>query len=399
MVKVAIVHDWLNQLGGAEAVLETLVDMFPEAPVFTTIYWRAGMPAHYQRWDIRSTWLDRAPGIYRRHRLYLPFYPLAVQSIDVRGYDLILSNKSGFCHGVHKTSGQLHIDYCLTPTRYVWDHAAYATREGLGPLTRLALWPLLVWLRRWDLQAARRVDRFVAISRAVQARIARYYRRDSVIIHPPVDIERYRPSSEPPGDYFLVASRLIPYKRIDLAVQACTRLRLPLIVVGEGRARAALEAMAGPTVQFRGRVSSQELAQLLAHCRAFIFPGLEDFGIAPVEAQAAGRPVIAYGQGGALDTVVEGVTGLFFDEQTPEALIAAIQRLGKMRFDPGAIRRHAEQFSVMRFKHQLRSFIETSWQEFSGEALGRKPQSVGRAAATAQHSTAYTCQEYTTEES
>lgn len=370
MVKVAIVHDWLNQLGGAEAVLETLVEMFPEAPVFTTIYWRAAMPAHYQRWDIRPTWLDRAPGIHRWHRLYLPFYPLAVQSMDLRGYDLILSNKSGFCHGVRKGPGQLHIDYCLTPTRYVWDHKAYTAREGLGPLTRLALRPLLGWLRRWDLRAAGQVDHFVAISRAVQARIARYYGRDSVVIHPPVDVERYRPSSEPPADYFLVASRLIPYKRIDLAVEACTRLRLPLIVVGEGRARPALEAMAGPSVQFRGRVSSQELAGLLAHCRAFIFPGLEDFGIAPVEAQAAGRPVIAYGQGGALDTVVEGVTGLFFDEQTPEALMAAIQRFEKITFDPGAIRRHAEQFSVARFKQQLRTFIERSWQEFSATAGG-----------------------------
>lgn len=370
MVKVAIVHDWLNQLGGAEAVLETLVEMFPEAPVFTTIYWRTGMPAHYQSWDIRPTWLNRAPGVHRWHRLYLPFYPLAVQSIDVRGYDVILSNKSGFCHGVRKTPRQLHIDYCLTPTRYVWDHAAYTAREGLGWLTRLALWPLLGWLRTWDLRAAQQVDHFVAISRAVQARIAQYYRRDSVIIYPPVDVERYRPSPDPPGDYFLIASRLIPYKRIDLAVQACTRLRVPLIVVGDGRARAALERMAGPTVQFRGRVSNHELARLLAHCRAFIFPGLEDFGIAPVEAQAAGRPVIAYGKGGALDTVVEGVTGLFFDEQTPEALMAAIQRFETLEFDPHAIRRHAEQFSVTRFKQQLHTFIERSWREFSGAAGG-----------------------------
>lgn len=365
-MRIAIVHDWLNQIGGAEAVLEKMVEMFPQAPVFTTIYWRRGMPARYRAWDIRPTWLDRAPFIYGHHQPYLPLYPLAVQSMDLRSYELILSNKSGFCHGVRTTSEQLHIDYCLTPTRYVWDYAGYAAREGFGWAVDLLLRLLIRRLQGWDRRAADRVDYFIAISREVQARIARFYERESTIIYPPVDTSRYWPSPDPPGDYFLVASRLIPYKRIDLAVRACSELDLPLIVVGEGRDRAALEAIAGPTVRFRGRVRDDELRELLAHCRAFIFPGHEDFGIAPVEAQAAGRPVIAYAAGGALDTVLDGQTGLFFYEQTPEALVDTIQRLDSVYFDPAAIRRNAERFSVDRFKGELRAFIDDRWREFTG---------------------------------
>ena len=364
-MKVAIVHDWLNQMGGAEGVLEALTEMFPGAPVFTTIYWRRGMPAHYRAWDIRPTWLDHAPLIYKHHQLYLPLYPLAVQSMDLLGYDLILSNKSGFCHGVHKRPGQLHIDYCLTPTRFVWDYSSYAAREGLGWVVRSLLRPLIGWLQGWDRRAAEGVDHFVAISREVRARIARFYQRDSTIIHPPVDTNRYRPSTDQPGNYFLVVSRLIPYKRIDLAVQACSTLGVPLVVVGEGRDRPALEAMAGPTVQFMGRVPGDVLGKLLAHSRAFIFPGHEDFGIAPVEAQAAGRPVIAYAAGGALDTVVDGETGLFFHEQTPEALVNAMRRLDSLDFDPAAIRRQAERFSVSRFKQELHTFIEEKWCQFA----------------------------------
>jgi glycosyltransferase involved in cell wall biosynthesis len=364
-VKVAIVHDWLNQMGGAEGVLETLVEMFPEAPVFTTIYWHDGMPARYQTWDIRTTWLDRAPFVYQHHQVYLPLYPLAVQSIDLRGYDLILSNKSGFCHGVRTTPEQLHIDYCLTPTRYVWDYASYAAREGFGPTVNLLLRPLIRRLQGWDRQAAEGVDHFIAISREIQARIARFYQRDSTVIFPPVDTNRYLPSSNPPGDYFLVVSRLIPYKRIDLAVQACTKLGLPLVIGGEGRDRAALEAVAGPTVRFVGHVPDDELGELLAHCRAFIFPGYEDFGITPVEAQAAGRPVIAYAAGGALDTVIDGETGFFFHEQTPESLADAIRRLDSRELDPIAIHHNAERFSVGRFKQELGSFIEEKWREFT----------------------------------
>jgi glycosyltransferase involved in cell wall biosynthesis len=360
--RVAIVHDWLNQIGGAESVLEVLVEMFPAAPVYATIYWRDGMPRRYQEWDIRPTWLDRAPGVYRRHQAYLALYPLAVRSMDLSGYDLIVSNKSGFCHGVRTGRNQLHIDYCLTPTRYVWDFATYINREGLSCVARATMWPLIRWLRRWDRRAADGVDHFVAISREVRTRIARHYGRASVVIHPPVHVERYRPADEPPDDFFLVVSRLIPYKRVDLAVRACTELRRPLIVVGEGRDRPALEKIAGPTVQFKGRLADHEVADLLAHCGAFVFPGNEDFGIAPVEAQAAGRPVIAYAAGGALDTVEDGETGLLFDQQTPEALIDAMRRFDSVQFDSAHIHRQAQRFGVERFKRELGSFIATCWE-------------------------------------
>ena len=353
-------------MGGAESVLEALVEMFPGAPVFTTIYWRRGMPSRYLRWDIRTTWLDRAPAIHRHHQFYLPLYPFAVRSMDLGGYDLVISNKSGFCHGVPTTGDQVHIDYCLTPTRYVWDYASYVGREGLNAMTRIALWPLIRWLQRWDRRAAEGVDHFVAISREVQARIAHRYGRDSVVIHPPVRTERYRPADEPSGDHFLVVSRLVPYKRIDLAVRACSQLRQPLMVVGDGRDRAALESIAGPTVQFRGRLPDDDVADLLAHCKAFIFPGQEDFGIAPVEAQAAGRPVIAFAAGGALDTVIDGETGLLFGEQTPESLMQAMQRLNTTEFDPWRIHRHAQRFGVERFKQELGRFVSAHFRERSG---------------------------------
>lgn len=380
-MKIALAHDWLNQIGGAEFVLETLVEMYPEAPVFTTIYGRELMPAAYRRWDIRSTWLDRAPAIHRHHQPYLPLYPPAVTSMDFSGYDLILSNKSGFIHGLRHTSHQLHICYCLAPTRYVWDYQGYAAREGFGRWVGLTLEPVVRYLRRWDLAAARPtpggtdsgsngsqrrqgVDHFIAISKEIQTRIKKYYGRDSVVIYPPVDTTRFRPVDHPAGDYYLILSRLIPYKRIDLAVQAMTRLGKRLIIVGAGRDRPALEAIAGPSIEFKGRLANETVAELMANCRAFIFPGFEDFGIAPVEAQAAGRPVIALARGGALDTVVEGQTGLFFHEQSVEALIEAVERFEQTSFDPALARANAERFSVNRFKQEINVFVREKWQAF-----------------------------------
>ncbi len=356
-MKVAIVHDWLNQIGGAEGVLEALVEMFPEAPVYTSIYWPEAMPPSYRQWDIRTTVLDRLPGIYRHHQPYLLFYPLAFGNLNLDGYDLVLSNKSAFCLGVRTPPQTRHICYCLTPTRFVWDFDSYVHREGVGGAAQRLVQPFLGWLQRWERRAADRVDAFVAISEEVQARVGRFYGRDSTIIYPPVHTERFTPSHNH-DDYFLIVSRLIPYKRIDLAVQAFNELGLPLWIGGDGRDRQSLEAMAGPNVRFLGRVPDEEMGSLLAHCRAFIFPGLEDFGIAPVEAMAAGRPVIAYAGGGALDSVVEGVTGTFFREQTPESLADAVRRLDDAAFDPLAIRAHAEQFDATLFKSRLQAFIE-----------------------------------------
>ena len=356
-LKVAIVHDWLNQIGGAEGVLETLVEMFPEAPIYTSMYWPEAMPAAYQKWDIRTTWMDHLPGIYDHHQPYLLFYPLAFGAMDLRDYDLVISNKSAFCFGIRVAPGTRHVCYCLTPTRFVWDFDSYVHREQVGGVARALVRPFLGSLQRWERTAARRIDDFVAISNEVQRRIRRLYGRDSSVIYPPVDTGKFV-LADHHDDYYLIVSRLIPYKRIDLAVRAFTELGLPLWIGGDGRDRANLEAIAGPNIRFLGRVPQDDLASLLARCKAFVFPGLEDFGIAPVEAMAAGRPVIAYAGGGALDSVLEGVSGTFFHEQTTESLIEAVHRFEGTTFEPAAIRAHAEKFDARVFKAQLRTLIE-----------------------------------------
>ncbi|MFN8526982.1 MAG: glycosyltransferase [Anaerolineae bacterium] len=357
VVNIALVHDWLNQRGGAEDVLETLVGTYTNSPVYTSIYAPDLMPASYRSWDIRTLWLDKLPGIHKHHQPYLPLYPAAWAGLHLSGYDVVLSNKSGFCHGLHVDDGAPHICYCLAPTRYVWGLEAYIAREGLGKPVELALRPLIKALKRWDFAAAQRVDHFIAISSDIQKRVKIYYQRDSDIIYPPVDTARFQPSSRI-DDYFLVVSRLIPYKRIDLAVQAATRLGVRLLVGGKGRDMERLKAMAGPTVEFLGYVPDDQLPDLMARAKAFLFPGLEDFGITPVQAQAAGRPVIAYGAGGALDTVIPSVTGEHFTELTVESLEAVLRDFDAAHYDVGTLRTHAEKFDTRHFTTQLNDYIE-----------------------------------------
>ncbi|MFW6063119.1 MAG: glycosyltransferase [Chloroflexota bacterium] len=352
---VALVHDWLNQLGGAEDVLETLVGMFRHAPVYTSLYWRQKMPQHWQEWDVRTSFIDRLPLARKRQQLYLPLYPLAFEQFDFGEYDLVLSNKSGFCHGIITGPQTVHICYCLTPTRYLWRYHQYAEQENLGRWTRRALIPFLTYLRMWDRLAAARVDHFIAISQEVRRRIAKIYGRDSVIIYPPVDTERFQPSNKV-DDYYLMVGRLVPYRRLDLLVEAFNRLDRPLVIAGRGRDRERLEAFAGPNVTFAGYVPDDQLPDLMARCRAFLFPGEEDFGIAPIQAMAAGRPVIAYAGGGALDTVVPG-TGALFAEQSVAAIIDAVQSFDATEVDPDFIRSHARQFDTAVFKKRLNQFI------------------------------------------
>ena len=356
-LKVAIVHDWLNQLGGAEGVLQVLKELYPDAPIYTSIYWPRAMPDQYRDWDIRTSWLNRLPLIKSHHQPFLPLYPLAFEGFDLQGYDLVISNKSAFCHGVITSSETVHICYCLTPTRFLWDYHNYIRHERISPLAGTLLSPILRNLRLWDRAAADRVEHFVAISESVRQRIRKIYRRDSVVIHPPVDVDRFQ-VQEHHEDYFLIVSRLVPYKRIDVAIEAFNRLGLPLKVVGDGRDRARLEAMAESNVEFLGRLSAHQVEQYLSGCKAFIFPGEEDFGIAPLEAQAAGRPAIAYAAGGALETVVEGVTGLFFKEQTAESLAEMVLAFDEGAFDSAAIREHAQGFDRQSFKSNLSAFVE-----------------------------------------
>lgn len=359
---VALVHDWLNQRGGAENVLEELVTMFPGAPIYTSMYSAARMPARYRKWDIRTSFMQRLPGVAAHHQRYLPLYPAAFGSMDLSDYALVISNKSGFCHGVRTADGERrarHVCYCLTPTRFLWLFDQYAEREQIGGFTGALLQPLLALLRRWDYAAAQRVDEFLAISTTVQERIRTLYGRESAVIYPPVDTDYFTPDPAAiPGDHFLIVSRLIPYKRIDLAVEAFRHLPdRSLVVVGGGRDFELLRAKAGPNVHLLGPQPRAVVRDLMRRCGAFLFPGLEDFGIAPVEAMAVGRPVVAFAGGGALDTLLPGVTGEFFAPQRADALADALARFDPSAYDPSACRAQAERFSSARFRIALLEYL------------------------------------------
>lgn len=360
-MKLAFVVSWLNQYGGAERVLEAAHALFPDAPVYTSMYDPNAMPRAYRTWDIRVSFMDRFPYVHRRHQLFLPLYRYAFESFDLRAYDIVLSITSAFAHGVIKRANARHLCYCLTPARFLWQYEEYVRHEAVGGLARRALPALVASLRAWDRRAAARVDEFIAISHQVQKRIAACYGREACLIYPPVDVTAFQIA--PPsrvGDYFLIVSRLIPYKRLDLAVEAFNATGLPLVIAGDGRDRARLQARAKPNIRFLGRVSDNERRDLMSRCKAFVFPGEEDFGITPLEANAAGRPVIAYGGGGALDTIVPGMNGILFDQPSAGALMAALQEFDASDFDPARIRAHAEQFDTRVFQDAIqRRILET----------------------------------------
>jgi glycosyltransferase involved in cell wall biosynthesis len=352
VLKVALVHDFLVQMGGAEKVVETLHGMFPDAPVYSSLYEPAAMPASYRQWDIRTSFLQRAPFKRKLHRLALLLYPLSFELFDLSGYDLVISSSSSFAKGVITQPNTCHICYTHTPMRFAWSMDQYVENEGISRPLRSALHPGTHYLRNWDAMSSSRVDRYIANSTAVAGRIRKFYRRDCDVIHPPVDTSRFSISSEV-DDYYLVVSRFVPYKRLDLAIDAFTTLERPLKVVGDGRQMPALRARAGKTIEFLGRVDDATLAGLMARARAFIMPGEEDFGIAPVEANACGRPVIAYAAGGALDSQIDGVTGVLFKEQTVESLYNAVERLDQIDFDPGVIRASAMRFDTQLFRERI----------------------------------------------
>lgn len=369
-MKVALVHDYLNQMGGAERVVMAFHEIFPDAPIYTSIYDPKRVDPAFQQMDIRTTFMQKLPMVTKHHQPYLPFYPFAMESIDLRGYDLILSSSSAFGKGVITKPGTMHICYCHTPMRWCWNYDEYVEREQLGSVARGVLPLVISGLRLWDQTSAMRVDHFIANSPVVAERIQKYYRRDAVVIPPPVEASRFPfDPTTVPEDYFLVLSRLIPYKRIDLAIEACNRLHLPLVIIGGGRDLERLKKLAGPTIRFLGRLDDKDVLHYYAHCRALLFPGEEDFGITPLEAQASGRPVIAYGSGGALASIIDGVTGIFFREQTVDSLVEALVSFNNHQFDPCIIRNHALEFDTPRFHRRLLQFIEA---KLSGE----KPQGV-----------------------
>jgi glycosyltransferase involved in cell wall biosynthesis len=355
-MKIALVHDYLNQLGGAERVVGSLHKLFPQAPIYTTILDRAKLWESLSDAEIHTSWMQHLPALNRHFKAYLPLYPLAMESLDLRAYDLVVSSSSAWAKSVITRPGAVHLCYCHTPMRFAWDYARYVEREQFGLLARAALPPVVAWLKAWDVRTAARPTRYIANSTVVRERIRRHYGQDSEVIFPPVEVARYQPSDvdEP---YYLVVSRLAPYKRIDLAVEAFNRLGLPLVVIGDGPDRSALERMARPNVRFVGRLPDGEVASAMSRCRALLFPGEEDFGITPLEANAAGRPVIAYRAGGALDTVRHGETGLFFDEPNVTSLMAAVRRCQTHRWDKGKLRRHAERFSEAVFSRKIQRLV------------------------------------------
>ena len=363
-MKIALAHDDLIQYGGAERVVDVFHTIYPSAPLYTTVYARASMPAHYRQWDIRTSYMQRLPGAAKFYQAYLPLYPLAIEHFNFSDYDVVLSSSSRFAKGIITEPDTLHACYCHAPMRFAWNYHDYVKGERMAGRVRKMLPLVLHYVRLWDEISAKRVDAYIANSRVVARRIRKRYGSVATVINPPVDTRLYTPQlGGEHGGYFLMVARLQPYKRIDIAIEAFNDLRLPLKIVGKGRQEAELRERAGPNIEFLGSVSDAELKKLYAGCRAYVFPGVEDFGISPLEAQASGRPVIAYGEGGALETVVPGVTGEFFSEQTVECLAETLSKFNDKKYDPARIRSHAEQFDIQLFKRKIAAFIEEKLEE------------------------------------
>lgn len=344
---VALCHDWLTGMRGGERVLEILCEGFPRAPIHTLFCNHSAVSPIITRHPIRTSWLQGVPGILRRYRHLLPLFPAAIERFPPPACDLLISTSHCVAKNLRTPPSARHLCYCFTPMRYAWlFHEEYL---GANPLKRMMARPILAWLRHHDRAASARVTRFVAISNHVRDRINRFYGREADVVYPPVDLDRWTPGPPGPASFDLVASALVPYKRLDLAVRAYTRMNRPLKIVGIGSERTALERLAGPSIEFLGWQSDAQLLALYRNCHCLVFPGEEDFGIVPLEAQACGRPVVAYAKGGALETVSSGVSGVFFPEQTVDSLVDAVQRSLSMRWDSQTIRTQAERFGVSQF--------------------------------------------------
>ncbi len=362
-MRVAIIHYWLVGMRGGEKVLESLCRMFPEADIFTHVYLPGRISPVINRHRVRTTSIAKLPFAARLYQKYLPLMPRALEEIDLSGYDLVISSEAGPAKGVIAPPDAPHLCYCHSPMRYLWDqYPIYRAQAGL--VSRHMLPRLAHGLRSWDVTSAARVDGFAANSNHVAARILKYWRRQSDVVHPPVAVADFKPSvsAREPGDFYLWAGELAPYKRPDLAVKALQQLNRPLVVIGgPKKAQRALKAMAGDKTVFLDRVPFVELRDYMARCKALIFPGEEDFGIVPVEVMASGRPVIAYGRGGALDTVVDGKTGLLFHDQSVEGLISAIEQFESAKLDqldPRALVAHARRFDEAAFQAGIAHSLE-----------------------------------------
>jgi len=355
-VPIALVHDWLITLGGADRVLLALHQLLPAAPVFVALHDPGRLPDIFKTMDIHPSWLQRIPKSVERHRGLVPLMPLAFRTLDLRGFKIVLSSSHACAKGVRVDPDAVHICYCHTPMRYVWDLAPLY-RQALSPWLQPVARLVQASLRGWDRRTAAGVTYFIANSRFVAERIQRHYHRRATVIYPPVTVEYFTPGRGDLEDFFLVVSRLVPYKRVDLAVEAFNRLGRRLVIVGDGPDASRLRALAGSNVTLVGEVPDETLREYYRRCLALVFPGEEDFGIVPVEAQACGRPVIAFDAGGVRETVIDGGTGILFQQQSIESLMAAVRSFDATEFETTAIRRQAERFSVQTFHKQIAGFI------------------------------------------
>jgi glycosyltransferase involved in cell wall biosynthesis len=361
--KIAITSDWLTNMGGAEALLLEIHKLYPEAPIYTSVYNKAAMPAFHDC-DVRTTYLQRwlPKSLRYKHVLWPVLRAFAFRKLDLSEFDIIISTASAEAKAVRKTRpDQIHISYIHTPTRYYWSHYEEFKREfNFGPLTwliRPVIPPFVRWMRRLDLDSVKDIDYFIANSTVTQSRIKQYYDRPSTVVHPPVDVDRFTPPPRTERSGFVMWGRHVPYKRFDLAIEACNRLGAPLTVLGSGPDTARLKVLAGPTIRFPGRVSDEELVHIAQHSQAFLFPNEEDFGISAAESLAAGTPVIGYAKGGILDIVQDGETGILFPEQSVESLIAALKRFESYSFLPATLHRKSKRFTQVLFAQKMRKII------------------------------------------
>ncbi len=359
-MKVALVHDFLVKLGGAERVLKVLFEMYPKADIFTLFYDEKAVGDVFPKESVKTSWLQKLPKFLRkRYRFFTHKFPSAVENFDLESYDLVISSSTAFSHGIITTLKTKHICYCHSPMRYAWDWAGeYRVENEIKGIKKFLYAPLVKYLREWDFVACDRPDMYVANSENVQRRIKKYYKMDSEVIYPPVDIERFR-VTEGNQDYFLVVSTLTPYKKIDLAVQMFNKIGRKLVIIGDGPHREYLERIAGDNIEFLGFKSDDVVKEYMQNCRGFIFPGEEDFGIAPVEAMACGKPVLGYYRGGLSESVVPGKTGEFFYEPTVESMEDGLARLmyNEQFYKPHSIRRHASQFSREEFEKKMKRAV------------------------------------------
>ena len=363
-MKVALVHDYLSQDGGAERVLKAFTEIWSEAPIFVLFHDKNKMQG-FEHADIRQSFISKLPFGKTKYQWYLPWMPFATEHHNLHDFDEVISSTSAFAKGVLTRPVTLHISYCHTPTRYLWtDTHEYIADLNYNRVVKALLPRLIYKLRIWDKMSTDRVDHFVANSDTVRGRIEKYYRRSSDIIYPPVNVDSFFISQDV-GDYFVTGGRMVPYKRFDLVVQAFNRLKLPLKIFGDGPERERLARIAKDNIEFVGRIDEAEKATLLSHARAFIHPQVEDLGITPIESMASGRPVIAYGVGGVTETVMPGKTGLFFYDQTWESLVDVLLRFEYMTWDSELIRERAKHFDVLEFKDKMKKYVEDRYEEFT----------------------------------